>query len=235
MTRSIKISIDHEGWLLVIIFACISLIGWWIWSPLGIIGGILTAWCCYFFRDPDRMVPQDEDLILSPADGAVCDVHLITPPEDWGMEQGPRWRVSIFLNVFDVHVNRIPCNGRVKFMKYSPGKFINAALSKASEDNERQVIVLACTSPRESAQSYDVGLVQIAGLIARRIRTDIIPDQNVIAGERFGIIRFGSRVDIYLPSNVVPLVIQGQRVIAGETIIADLSRNHTALPVAILK
>lgn len=234
MTRSIKISLDHEGWLLVMIFALATVLGWWMWEPLGTVGMILTAWCCYFFRDPDRMVPQDPNLIISPADGMICNVSQQTPPTEWGLGDQQRWRISIFMNVFDVHVNRLPCSGTIKHMKHYVGKFFNASLDKASDQNERQLTVL--TVPEAGTRAaYEIAVVQIAGLIARRIRADVTVNQQVDVGERLGIIRFGSRVDVYLPPQLTPRVAVGQKVIAGESILADFNNNLPMPPKVNLR
>lgn len=214
--KSVMTPIHREGWKFIAIFAVAALLLSLIWSPLGCVGLIATAWCVYFFRDPDRVTPIREGLIVSPADGVVQKIVKCAPPAELDLGLGERIRISIFLNVFDVHVNRIPIEGSVTKLFYHPGKFLNAALDKASEDNERQLIKI--TTP----DSLTVGVVQIAGIVARRILCDLKEDQSVKTGERFGIIRFGSRVDVYLPPDATPLVIVGQRAVGGETILADL-------------
>lgn len=214
--KSIFVPIHPAGWMFIAIFAVVSLGLSIIWSVFGWLGLIATAWCVYFFRDPDRVTPLREGLIVSPADGVVQKIVKCVPPAELELGVAERVRISIFLNVFDVHVNRIPIEGSISKMHYHAGKFLNAALDKASEDNERQSIKL--TTP----DGLTVGLVQIAGLVARRILCDLKENQSVKTGERFGIIRFGSRTDIYLPPDVSPLVIEGQRAVGGETVLADL-------------
>jgi phosphatidylserine decarboxylase len=187
---------------------------------MGWIGLIATAWCAYFFRDPDRVTPIREGLIVSPADGVVQKIVKRAPPPELDLGAGERVRISVFLNVFDVHVNRVPIEGSIDKLHYHAGKFLNAALDKASEDNERQSVKI--TTP----DGLTVGVVQIAGLVARRILCDLKEGQSVKTGERFGMIRFGSRVDVYLPPDVAPLVIEGQRAVGGETVFADLKNGE---------
>ncbi len=184
---------------------------------LGIAGVVLTLWCVYFFRDPDRVTPARDGLIVSPADGVVQLIDKAPPPAELDMGDDPRTRVCVFMNVFNVHVNRIPIDGTLTALSYRPGKFLNASLDKASELNERQSLRLTMADGR------DIAFVQIAGLIARRILCDVALGQTVKAGERFGMIRFGSRVDVYLPDGVEPLVSAGQTSVAGETVIADMN------------
>ena len=186
------------------------------------VGALLTAWCAYFFRDPDRVTPTREDLIVSPADGVVQAIERSPVPGELAMGDVPRSRVSIFMNVFDVHVNRMPCDGVVTALKYTPGRFFNASLDKASALNERNSFRV--TAPG----GWDVVCVQIAGLIARRIRCALEVGLGVRAGERFGLIRFGSRVDVYLPEGVEALVAVGQRTVAGETVVADVRAQEPA-------
>ena len=181
------------------------------------LGTIFTLFCLYFFRDPKRIRPEREQLVLAPADGHVVSVMPAVPPEELGLGPAPRWRVAIFLSVLDVHVNRVPADGTVTRIAYRHGKYLNASLDKASVDNERNAIALKLPDGR------DMAVVQIAGLIARRILCDIKEGDAVIAGERFGIIRFGSRTDVYLPAGLRPLVAEGQTMIGGETVIADLA------------
>jgi phosphatidylserine decarboxylase len=212
--------LHREGWVFVAIFLACALMLGLVSDTLGWIGIILTGWCVYFFRDPERVTPVRSGLVVSPADGVIQAVTLANPPQELDLK-GENWmRISIFLSVFDVHVNRIPCDGKIIKSVYRPGKFINASLDKASEYNERQA--LAMVDP----DGHEIAFVQIAGLIARRILCDVQEGQQVRAGERFGMIRFGSRVDIYLPKNITPLVIEGQRVIGGETVIADFSSQE---------
>lgn len=212
--------IHKEGWIFIAIFAAVAVLLSLASSFLGWLGFILTAWCASFFRDPERMTPVRRGLIISPADGFVQMITKVPPPEELGLK-GDGWtRVSIFLSVFDVHINRIPIDGTITKSVYHPGKFFNASLDKASVHNERQSLAVELEDGRE------VAFVQIAGLIARRIRCDVFEGQKVRAGERFGLIRFGSRVDVYLPKGVNPLLIEGQRAVAGETIIADLDSSE---------
>lgn len=205
--------IHPEGYVFIAAFAVGALILSWIWSPLGWIGLVLTLWCAYFFRDPVRVTPVDESLVISPADGVVCSVGVYPPPPELGLGEGAMTRVSIFMSVFDCHVNRTPVDGRVMRVAYKPGLFVNADLDKASEDNERNGFVIE--SPRGV-----FGVVQIAGLIARRIVSFSKEGDTVATGERIGLIRFGSRVDVYMPPGCSPLVAVGSKAVAGETVIA---------------
>ncbi len=206
-----------DGWKFVAIFAAVTVLLLIFVPPLGWIGLALTVWCTYFFRDPWRVTPLRAGLMVSPADGRVLSVAPAVPPMELELGTEAMMRIGIFLNVFDVHVNRIPVGGRIAKLSYRKGRFLNASLDKASEDNERMAIRI---SPAEGAGG-DVAVVQIAGLIARRIVCDLREREDVVAGQRFGLIRFGSRTDVYLPAGWVPLVIAGQRVIGGETVIAD--------------
>ncbi len=205
--------IHPEGWKFIAAFAVAAVLLAWVWSPLGWIGAILTAWCAYFFRDPKRTVPEGEGLVVSPADGRVSMIAAVIPPAELGLSNEPLTRISIFMNVFDCHVNRAPVTGRIDNIAYRPGLFLNAELDKASDDNERNGLVIDTGTAR-------YGVVQIAGLIARRIVGWVRTGQTIGQGERFGLIRFGSRVDVYLPEGVIPLVGVGQRAVAGETVIA---------------
>jgi len=213
--RSQLAPIHPEGYPFIGAFALASLILFWLWTPLGWIGTVLTLWCAYFFRDPVRVTPISDKLVVSPADGRVSLVANAVPPPELALGDRPLPRVSIFMSVFDCHVNRSPVSGRIERIAYTPGKFLNADLDKASEDNERNALVIAGAAGR-------VGVVQIAGLIARRIVCWVKEGQEIGAGERIGMIRFGSRVDVYLPAGTVPLVSVGQTSLAGETIIAEL-------------
>ncbi|MDB5531779.1 MAG: psd [Hyphomicrobiales bacterium] len=208
--------IHPEGYLFIAGFAIASVILGWIWAPLGWIGAILTLWCAYFFRDPVRVTPVDETLVVSPADGIVCSVGAFVPPPELGLGERPVKRVSIFMSVFDCHVNRAPVAGRILRVAYKPGIFLNADLDKASEDNERNGFVI-------ETHAGTFGVVQIAGLIARRIVSFSKEGDQVQPGERIGLIRFGSRVDVYMPDSAVPLVDIGSKAVAGETVIADLA------------
>lgn len=210
-----------EGPGFVAIFAFAALILYWIWTPLGLVGAGLTVWCFYFFRDPDRVTPIRPGLVISPADGVVQMIGPAPLPPELGMGAERVMRVSVFMSVFDCHVNRAPVAGSVVKEEYTPGKFVNATLDKASEDNERQSLVI------RTADGRDFGVVQIAGLVARRIRCDVREGQQLLTGQRFGMIRFGSRVDVYLPAGVEPLVVVGQKAIAGETVIADMMAAET--------
>ncbi len=209
----------REGYKFVGIFAAISLVLSWIWSPLGWMGLGATVWCYYFFRDPKRSVPQGRGLIVSPADGVVSLIERAVPPPELGAGTEPLLRVSVFMSVFNCHVNRAPIAGRLVKMAYRPGKFFNASLDKASEENERNSLLL------EMADGRTLVVVQIAGLVARRIVPFVTEGQGLRTGERFGLIRFGSRLDVYLPDGVEPLVAVGQTMIAGETVLAELDRS----------
>jgi phosphatidylserine decarboxylase len=206
--------IHPEGYPFIGAFALASLILFWIWSPLGWIGTVLTVWCALFFRDPKRVTPQGEGIVVAPADGRVSLIVQAMPPPELGLGDRPLLRVSIFMSVFNCHVNRSPVAGRVERIVYRPGKFINAELDKASEDNERNSLVIATPGGR-------IGVVQIAGLVARRIVSFVREGQSLAAGERFGLIRFGSRLDVYLPEGAKALVSEGQTAVAGETVVAD--------------
>ncbi len=219
---NVLVPIAREGWPFIAIFGLVSLILYFVYAPLGWIGLVLTLWCVYFFRNPDRVTPEREGLIVSPADGIVQMVAEVSPPEELDMGSEPVVRVSVFMNVFDCHVNRIPCDGRIGKLVYVPGQFLNASLDKASEENERQMVRIDLDS------GASVGAVQIAGLVARRIVCYLEEDQIVLAGERFGLIRFGSRVDIYLPHGAVSHAVIGQKCVSGETVLADLKSDEAA-------
>jgi phosphatidylserine decarboxylase len=208
------VPIHPDGYVFIAIFAVVTLILGWIYMPLGWIGLLLTLWCAYFFRDPARLTPLDDDLVIAPADGTVASVGLGVPPPELGLGGEATPRISIFMSVFDCHVNRAPVAGHVSKIVYRPGLFINADLDKASEDNERNSIIVDAPAGR-------VGVVQIAGFVARRIVCFVAAGDLIGAGDRFGLIRFGSRVDVYLPETARPLVEVGARAVGGETIIAD--------------
>lgn len=190
--------------------------GGWLGYWLIRLGILFTLFCLYFFRDPERTPPARPGLLLAPADGRIVSVETAIPPLELGLGDTPRWRVAIFLSVLDVHVNRMPADGIVTRIAYRHGTFVNASLDKASEDNERNALAIRLPDGR------DIAVVQIAGLIARRILCDAKEGESVRAGARFGIIRFGSRTDLYLPEGVQPLVAVGQTMIGGETVIAEL-------------
>jgi phosphatidylserine decarboxylase len=206
--------IHPEGYPFIGGFALASLILFWIWTPLGWIGTVLTIWCTLFFRDPVRVTPVREGIVVAPADGRISMITQVLPPAELGLGNQPLTRVSIFMSVFNCHVNRAPVAGRIERIVYRPGAFINAELDKASEDNERNSLVIG--TPQGT-----IGVVQIAGLVARRIVCFVREGQAIGAGERFGLIRFGSRLDVYLPDGVKALVSAGQTAVAGETVLAD--------------
>ena len=205
--------IHNEGYKFIVIFVLTTIILYFISGFLGFIGLILTIWCYYFFRDPDRISIRDDNYLTSPADGIVLQVLETEGPKELGLENKKFKKVSIFMNVFDCHVNRSPCSGKVSEILYKPGKFINASLDKASEDNERNYYKI------KNTQGEDIIVVQIAGLIARRIVTETSVDEELQQGSRIGMIRFGSRADLYF-ENYEPLVKVNQKTIAGETLIA---------------
>jgi len=227
--KSVLVPINKEGHRFIAIFAAVTfLLFVFTGSVLGWIGVGLTLWCVYFFRDPDRHVPTREGLIVSPADGVVQMIERSVPPEELGLGNDPLLRISVFLNVFNVHVNRVPLGGTVVKQVYRPGKFLNAALDKASDENERHAVHL------RTKDGKDIVFVQIAGLVARRIVCHLTDGQEVRSGERFGLIRFGSRTDIYLPDGVEPQVGVGQSMIGGETVIADMQAdNNVAISVEV--
>jgi phosphatidylserine decarboxylase len=220
MMRAVLVPIHREGWRFIAAFAVLALLLSWVWEPLGWIGALATVWCVFFFRDPPRVTPVREGLVVSPADGLVQMIQNAVPPPELGMGEWPRPRISIFMNVFDVHVNRVPADGRITALAYRPGAFVNASFDKASEDNERQAVRMTTSDGR------DIAFVQIAGLVARRILCELFEGQQVRAGQRFGMIRFGSRLDVYLDQGMAPLVAVGQRMIAGETVLADSRLNE---------
>jgi phosphatidylserine decarboxylase len=211
-----------EGWKFVPVFAAVTVVLFWIWDPLGWAGLGLTIWCYYFFRDPKRSVPLNAGLLVSPADGVVSLIERAVPPAELGMGPEPLLRVSVFMSVFNCHVNRAPIAGKVTAVAYRPGKFFNASLDKASEENERNALAI------EMADGRKIAVVQIAGLIARRIVWWKKPGDTVRTGERFGLIRFGSRLDVYLPEGVAPQVALGQTMIGGESIIAHIGQDTPA-------
>ena len=213
--------IHREGYPFIGAFALASLVLFIIWSPLGWLGTLATAWCAFFFRDPPRVTPIGDRILVAPADGKVSLVTNAVPSRELAANLGdrPLARISIFMSVFDCHVNRCPVTGRIARMVYRAGKFFNAELDKASEHNERNALLIEAAGAR-------VGVVQIAGLIARRIVPFVREGEAIAAGERIGMIRFGSRVDVYLPAGARALVAEGQTAIAGETVIADLAAGE---------
>lgn len=227
IVSSVKAYIHPAGWPFIGIFAFVTLVlalfGW----PWFFIGLVLTAWCVYFFRDPVRITPSRPGLIVSPADGKVVFIKDVIPEKDLGLGEAMHTRISIFLNVFDVHINRSPVDGIVEHDQYRRGKFFNASLDKASVDNERMALALKMEGNHPYA-GQKIGVVQIAGLIARRIICNAVLGHTLRAGERYGLIRFGSRVDIYLPSGIQPLVTVGQYMIGGETVLADCISSEAA-------
>ncbi len=223
MSKYLLQPIHPAGWPFIGLFAVFAVLLGLLWGPLFWVGVVLTLWCVYFFRNPDRVTPTRAGLAISPADGLVCMVGDAVPPADLEMGTEPRPRISVFMSVFDVHVNRAAMDGRVSKISYRPGKFLNASLDKASEHNERLGVRLTLADGR------DIAFVQIAGLIARRIKCELTEGAEVLAGQRYGLIRFGSRVDVYLPVGATPLVTCGQKCVAGETILADLQYASPAI------
>jgi len=222
MTDTFIKPMHPEGRKFVAIFAAISVILALIWEPLGWLGLGLTIWCYYFFRDPKRATPTRDGLVISPADGIVSLIEKAVPPAELGMSDAPLTRVSVFMSVFNCHVNRAPIGGTVKAIAYRPGKFFNASLDKASSDNERNSLCIEMEDGRQ------IAVVQIAGLVARRIVCFTSEGSALKTGERFGLIRFGSRLDVYLPDGVHPMVNLGQTMVAGETVLADLTSKEDA-------
>ena len=209
------VPVHREGLPFISVFALLSLVAFWLWTPLGWIGTVLTVWCAMFFRDPDRVTPVRDGIVVAPADGRVSRIINAVPPPELNLGERALPRVSIFMNVFNCHINRSPVTGRIERIVYKAGTFINADLDKASDNNERNSFLISAGNTR-------VAVVQIAGLIARRIVCFVRQGASVRAGERIGMIRFGSRVDVYLPEGVRPLIAEGQTAVAGETVIADL-------------
>ena len=210
------VPVHSEGYKFLAIGAGISLLLFWLFPPLAWLAVLVTGWIAYFFRDPPRVTPLRDGLIVAPADGRISAIERVRPPAELGLGDTPRIRISTFLSVFDVHINRAPVAGRITRSVYVPGTFLNAALDKASDENERRALVIT------TAGGAEIGVVQIAGLIARRIVTFAREGDSVGIGERFGLIRFGSRVDLYLPPELGALAAVGQRAVGGETVVADL-------------
>jgi len=220
--RSVIVPIHRAGWPFIGIALVAAVVLGLLWGPLFWLGLLAAAYCAYFFRDPPRVTPTRVGLVIAPADGLVHPIVRAVPPPELDLGDAPLTRVSIFLNIFNVHINRVPIDGTVTALSYRPGKFVNAALDKASEDNERMAIKVT------TYDGVDLGFVQIAGLVARRIVCNLKADQPVRAGQVFGLIRFGSRMDVYLPEGVAPLVAPYQTAVAGETVIADLQSDEAA-------
>lgn len=218
MLKIVAVPMHPEGRKFVAIFAAIAVVLGLIWAPLFWIGAGVTVWCYYFFRDPERAVPIREGLIVSPADGVVSLITRQVPPPEMGLGTSERARVSVFMNVFNCHVNRAPMQGKVTAVDYHHGAYLNASLDKASELNERNSITI------EAADGSNIGVTQIAGLVARRIVCFVTPGSDLQRGQRFGLIRFGSRLDVYLPEGVEPMVAVGQTAVAGETVLADMTQ-----------
>jgi phosphatidylserine decarboxylase len=215
MLRQALAPIHPDGWKFIAAAALVTLVLFLLWPVAGWAGLIVTLWMAYFFRDPWRVTPSRPGLIVSPADGVVVALGAAPPPPELDMGADPVPRIGIFLNLFDVHVARAPAGGRILARRYTKGRFVNASLDKASLDNERLALRLA------PSEAPEIGFVLIAGLVARRIVCPLYEGQLVAAGERIGLIRFGSRVDVYCPPPYVPLVVPGQRMVAGETVLAD--------------
>jgi len=224
--RAALAPVRREGFPFIAFALAAALVGGWFWQLIFWVGVIVAAWCAYFFRDPARATPLDENAVVSPADGRVSAVVLDVPPRELGLGGARHRRVSIFMSIFDCHVNRAPLSGRVRDVVYRPGKFLNAALDKASSQNERNALVLETTHG-------PVAVVQIAGLIARRIVCFARRGGALRAGERIGLIRFGSRLDVYLPENVAVTVAEGQTAIAGETVIARFAPPPAEFAVSV--
>jgi len=213
----VLVPIHPAGWPLIFLFILMSVVISYFWTSFVLPGTLLSLWCVYFFRNPKRTTPITDHLVISPADGRILSTGVLPLPEDLDLPAGEWRRISIFMNVFDVHVNRSPVAGRVVATAYHKGAFLNASLDKASERNERQNMVL------EMASGQKIGVVQIAGLVARRILLEAAVGDHLNIGQQYGIIRFGSRVDVWLPAATPINVLVGQTAIAGETIVADLS------------
>ena len=212
--------IHREGFPFIGGFAVATLVLFWLWQPLGWLGLIATLWCVYFFRDPPRVTPIREGIVVAPADGRICQVASVVPPREFELGERPLPRVSIFMSVFDCHINRSPVGGSIERIVYRAGKFISADLDKASEENERNAFIIV------TGTGQRVAVVQIAGLIARRIVCFAREGDSLGAGQRIGMIRFGSRVDVYLPEGTRVLAGEGQIAIAGEMLIADLAERE---------
>lgn len=214
-TDAVIVPIHKEGHLFIAAFFVASLGLFLLWNPAGWVGLVLTAWCVYFFRNPDRVTPSRPGILVSPADGTVCSISEAIPPAELGMGDTPRTRITVFLSVFNVHVNRTPAAGKITELAYVRGQFLDAAADNASEVNERQLVRMT------TEDGHDIAFAQVAGLVARRILCDLKEGQSVERGELFGLIRFGSRTDIYLDPAQTCLVSIGQTMIGGETVLAN--------------
>ncbi|MFB2551110.1 phosphatidylserine decarboxylase [Ensifer soli] len=212
--RRTFVPVHRLGYPFIAGFFVASVLLGFLWEPLFWIGLILTAWCAYFFRDPERVTPLDDDLVISPADGRVSSIAFMTPPEELGLGDRPMLRITVFMNVFNAHVNRSPMRGTIRRIAYRAGKFVNAELDKASHENERNGLVI-------ETRHGEIGVIQIAGLVARRIVCWTHEGATIEAGERFGLIRFGSRLDVFLPEGAEPRVSLGQIAVGGETVLAE--------------
>lgn len=224
----LRVSIHADGWPFIGVFAVIAAVLTAINGVLGYVGWALTLWCIYFFRDPDRITPTRPGLVIAPADGIIQNIVEGEAPAELQLPAGTYTRISTFLNVFDVHINRAPVAGEITHKIYVPGTFVNASLDKASVHNERLglKIKIADDHAGPNGEGREVGVVQIAGLVARRIVSWVESGQHLPTGARFGMIRFGSRVDVYLPAGIAPMVVIGQRMIGGETVLADLTSSE---------
>jgi len=220
--RSVLVPIHRAGWPFIGIALAAAVLLGLLWVPLFWLGLLVAAYCAYFFRDPPRVTPTRVGLVIAPADGMVLPIERAVPPPELELGDEPLTRISIFLNIFNVHVNRVPLDGTVTALSYRPGKFLNASLDKASEDNERMSVKVT------TYDGVDLGFIQIAGLVARRIICELKAGEPVRAGQVFGLIRFGSRMDVFLPEGVAPLVVPYQTTVAGETVLADLQADEPA-------
>lgn len=216
--RNTLTPIHKAGYPFIAGFAVVTVVIGLLWAPLFFVGLVLTAWCTYFFRDPQRVTPVDDALVVSPADGRVSAVGPAVPPRELGLGSAEMTRISVFMDVFSCHVNRAPARGRITKIEYRPGKFLNADLDKSSTENERNGLLIE--SPNGT-----IACVQVAGLVARRIICWVEEDSPISVGERFGLIRFGSRLDVYLPGGAVPRVAVGQTAVGGETVLAEFGRS----------
>jgi phosphatidylserine decarboxylase len=220
--RSVLVPIHRAGWPFVAIALAAAVLLGLLWEGLFWLGLLAAVYCAYFFRNPPRVTPTRVGLVIAPADGLIMPIERAVPPPELELGDEPLTRISIFLNIFNVHVNRIPLDGTIAALSYRPGKFLNASLDKASEENERMSLKLT------TYDGVDLGFVQIAGLVARRIVCEVKEGEPVRAGQVFGLIRFGSRMDVYLPEGVAPLVSAYQTAVAGETVLADLLSDEAA-------